>query len=211
MNFSKIQLRLIAAGRALLQLWEDLILKPPYPFVRAMTEFISESNSQDADLLGVEIGVFLGYNSASILSTLPVKKLFLIDPYRSYEDFKGNNPGENYTQADFDGFLKIAQDRLRKFEDKIEFIRKKSEEAIDDIPDELDFVYIDGNHKYEYVKRDIQLYYPKVKLGGVLGGDNFEAPYPGVARAVIEFTDKHDLQIHGRRNPISHDWWVIKK
>ena len=45
-----------------------------------------------------------------------------------------------------------------------------SEDAVDDIPEKLDFVYIDGNHAYEYVKKDIGLYYPKLKKGGVIGG-----------------------------------------
>ena len=213
MIFAKQQLRLIQAGRALLQLWENSILKPPYYFVRAMTQFVLENSRSNpgADLVGAEIGVYLGLNADSVLHALPVKKLYLIDPYRPYEGLAENEPGGNKTQADFDRFFETARNRLAKFQDKIEYIRKKSEDAVNDVPDNLDFVYIDGNHKYEYVKKDIELYYPKVKRGGVLGGDNFESAYPGVARAVLEFTDKLGLEIHGRRSLITHDWWVIKK
>ena len=71
-------------------------------------------------------------------------------------------------------------------------------------------MYLDGNHEYEFVKRDIELYYPKVKQGGVLGGDNFDPIFPSVARAVLEFTEKHNLKIYGGRSKLSYEWWVIK-
>ena len=83
--------------------------------------------------------------------------------------------------------------------------------AIDDIPRYNDFVYIDGNHSYDFVKKDIELYYPRVREGGVFGGHDFHAMADkdyGVARAVLEFVDKEGLQLFGKR---SMDWWVIKK
>lgn len=52
----------------------------------------------------------------------------------------------------------------------------------------LFFVYIDGNHTYDFVKDDILHWLPKVKKGGYIGGhdiDNVE--WPGVRQAVTEF------------------------
>ena len=69
---------------------------------------------------------------------------------------------------------------MKKHSDKIQFIKLTSEQAIRLsclIPNDLDFVYIDGNHDYDYVKKDLELYYPKLKGGGVLGGDNFEVEF----------------------------------
>jgi hypothetical protein len=56
------------------------------------------------------------------------------------------------------------------------------------LPDEyLDFVYIDGDHKYEEVKRDIECWFPKVKKGGCIGGHDYgKKNYLGVRRAVKE-------------------------
>jgi hypothetical protein len=51
-------------------------------------------------------------------------------------------------------------------------IRKPSFEAVDDIPNNIDFLYIDGNHKYKYVFKELQLYYDKVKPGGIIIGDD---------------------------------------
>jgi predicted O-methyltransferase YrrM len=48
-----------------------------------------------------------------------------------------------------------------------------------------DIIYIDAAHEYEAVKHDISLYWPLVKEGGVLMGDDYH--WRGVSRAVDEF------------------------
>jgi SAM-dependent methyltransferase len=54
------------------------------------------------------------------------------------------------------------------FGNRVEFIRKFSNEAIDFVENELDFVYIDANHKYKYVMNDLELWYNKLKSGGFI-------------------------------------------
>jgi hypothetical protein len=47
---------------------------------------------------------------------------------------------------------------------------KKTSEIFHD--SSLDFIYIDANHSYDFVKEDLELWYPKVKPGGwVMGHD----------------------------------------
>lgn len=48
----------------------------------------------------------------------------------------------------------------------------------------LDFVFIDANHNYEFVKKDIEAWYPKVKKEGYIGGHDYRT---GVKLAVDEF------------------------
>jgi len=36
------------------------------------------------------------------------------------------------------------------------------------LPDPIDFLFIDGDHQYEGVKKDIELYFPLVKVGGII-------------------------------------------
>jgi predicted O-methyltransferase YrrM len=50
----------------------------------------------------------------------------------------------------------------------------------------LDFVFIDASHEYEDVKKDIENWLPKVKIGGVIAGHDLSSP--GVKKAVIEMT-----------------------
>lgn len=175
-----------------------------------MIMYIAEMYKKSSDLVGVEIGIYQGDNAFFILTNLSIKKLFLIDPYLEYQEYKDIG-WTTVKQSDFNKHFIQAKKKLKQFDDKIIFIKEKSNVAVSRIPNNLDFVYIDGNHKYEFVKRDIELYYPKLKRDGVLGGDNFESIFPGVARAVLEFTDKYNLKIHGGRSDASYEWWVIKK
>lgn len=169
----------------------------PIKNYRRMIQFIREYNKNNNHLVGCEIGVAHGANALSMLTLLPIKKLYLVDPYKSYVDD---------AEHDFSKGEQIAKKRLSRFSKQTNFIKKYSEDAANDIPNDLDFVYIDGNHSYEYVKKDIELYYTKVKKGGVFGGHDFIAHY-GVPIAVVEFVKMHNLELRGG----DIDWWVIKK
>ena len=63
----------------------------------------------------------------------------------------------------------------------------------------LDWVYIDGDHSYEAVARDIATYRAKVKPNGVLAGDDYRSQggwwKDGVTRAVDEFIRQTDVVI----------------
>lgn len=55
----------------------------------------------------------------------------------------------------------------------------------------FDFIFIDANHTYEEVKKDIEAYLPKVKKGGVLAGHDYHPIWSGVIKSVDElFGDK---------------------
>ena len=166
-------------------------------FPRGTIEFAREKFGNKL-LSGVEIGAGEGSNAESILETLNMKILFLIDPYEPYID-------DGQLINTYDNILPLTKERLSKFVEKIKFLLKKSNMAITDIPNDLDFVYIDGCHTYEFVKRDIALYYPKVRKGGIFGGHDY--PMFGVQKAVNELVKEKDLKLH-LKEP---DWWVEKK
>ena len=42
----------------------------------------------------------------------------------------------------------------------------------------LDFIYIDGVHSRDAVRKDINLYLPKLKKGGIISGDDFNCVGP---------------------------------
>lgn len=133
-------------------------------------------------LVGVEIGVLEGKNARNMLQVLNIKKLYLVDPVCKYEG--------------------------KEFKDKIIWVKKKSSDAVSDIPDNLDFVYIDGNHVYDFVKQDVENYWPKIKKGGVLSGHDYYTDYHrfGVTPAVDEFVKKNNLKLQTK----TPDWWIVK-
>jgi hypothetical protein len=148
------------------------------------------------DLIGVEIGTSNGDNAVNILENLDIKKLYLIDPYKNYDQFQEQDRWE-----------KEAHSRLDKFNDKIIWVRKTSEDALNDIPDNLDFCYIDGSHHYADVKKDIINYYPKVKLGGLITFHDFE--FGEVNTAVNEII-KEKIYAEQSQDCKPIDAWIIK-
>ena len=135
------------------------------------------------DLIGAEIGVDRGLNALNMLENLDIKRLYLIDPYALYRNLV--NIGCNITEEQCIKIEKEAHSRLEKYKDKIVWIKDLSENAFNKIPDELDFIYIDGNHRYEYTKRDLELYYPKIKDGGLVCCHDYD--YSDTAKAINEF------------------------
>jgi hypothetical protein len=157
-----------------------------------------QANSKGKRLVGAEVGVWRGDNALDILQTLNVKTLFLIDPYLPYLDNDGlRDPLPHF---------KVAKRRLSRFADKIEWLLKSSLEAVDLLPSNLDFVYLDGNHNYDFVKSDVEVYYPKLVQGGVLGGHDFSSDYQGVVLAVTDFVKERRIKLFID----SPDWWIVK-
>lgn len=116
----------------------------------------------------VEIGTHVGDFADFILENSVQSTLYCIDPYTSYNDYDdaiNNTTGDNA--------YKHTYNRLKnKYGDRVIFIRKFSTDAINDIPNEIDFLYIDGNHRYSYVLKDLIGFYPKVKKNGCIVGDD---------------------------------------
>jgi predicted O-methyltransferase YrrM len=62
--------------------------------------------------------------------------------------------------------------------------------------DSLDWIYIDGNHRHDFVKKDLELYFSKVKSTGLIAGDDYSVVgwwEGGVTRAVNEFLRTHPV------------------
>ena len=79
-----------------------------------------------------------------------------------------------------------------RYKNRLIAIEATSELAADQIADHsLDLVFIDANHSYDYVKKDIIKYTPKLKENGLLTGHDID--YPGVNRAVNEMIKQYDV------------------
>jgi len=173
----------------------------PERMARPMILFVKRQGIKHK-IVGCEIGVARGANTKNIITVLGyenIKKLYCVDPFASWEC-----DGRVY---DFSSFEAICKKQLRRYMDKIEFIKKKSSDAVEDLPGDLDFVYIDGDHSYKYVFADLMLYYQKLRYGGVIGGDDFSGDYLGVVNAVIDFKNKLGLKLYSK----NRDYWLIKE
>ena len=172
----------------------------------------------------LEIGCWTG--SCTVLFGDHVKeyggKVHVID------NFKGS-PGSNQEK-----FAKVARrrflDNVKTFglEDTVIFHEGNSDDLVDLFGVEFDFIFIDADHRYSQISKDIANYYPKLKDGGYFCGHDFNCSvydekhieedyvdgiHHGVTKAVNErfpgvklFTDDGD----NKRRLISSVWHVVK-
>jgi len=170
---------------------------------RPSLEFVKKKFG-DTPLVGAEIGTFEGENTAYILKDLKIKKLYLIDPWADYVEYRDYTEGGQKRNLN-SAFEKTIK-RIGKHKDKVVLVKKFSSDALGDIKEPLDFIYIDGNHDYKFVKEDMVNYYKKLKKGGVLAGHDI--PLPGVTKAFCEFVS----EIKNSNPRVDHrDWWLVKE
>lgn len=147
--------------------------------------------------VGVEIGVQYGINAEMILDS-GVEKLYGIDPFDT--EFYPISPLRGMDEEIYQHVL----ERMKRFGDRYTLLRKTSNEALLDIEGEIDFIYIDGGKSRANILDDISYWYPKLRAGGIMAGNDFEhSSYPWITR----FLKKHFKSIHKGEGDL---WWVIK-
>jgi hypothetical protein len=163
---------------------------------------------------GAEIGVQTGYFSEVILRTWRGKRLYSIDPWRTFPQ-AGYQDAANVEQATHDGFYDQTVTRLRRFGCRSQVLRTTSREAAARFTDgQLDFAYLDAQHHYAAVKEDIQLWAGKVRKGGMLAGHDYldgvlDGSVFGVKPAVDEFARDRGLRVIVSREREWQSWFLF--
>lgn len=117
--------------------------------------------------IGAEIGVYRGDYSRWLLRIIPGLKLYGIDLWESYPGYK------DFGSHDIKEAYDVAVKNTTGYDCTL--IKEWSDVAADRFEDEsLDFVYIDGNHSYEWCVRDIAKWSAKVKVGGIVSGHDYD-------------------------------------
>jgi GT2 family glycosyltransferase len=124
-------------------------------------------------LTGCELGVCLGFTLRYFFDmTDCIDKVYAIDAYKPYMDHWGQ-----VTQEMVDRWRVGAVQLLDPYKNKIKFIEQDSWVAANIIPnDSLDYIFIDGDHSYAAVARDLRKYWSKVKQGGIFAGHDWNLP-----------------------------------
>lgn len=154
----------------------------------------------------VEIGSFLGRSSAALAAAVAKigGRLHCIDTWDAAgtcreQEIRAKGPDWLYA-----GFLSnmiwlgVSQ--------AVKSIRGSShaQAIVDRFADgSVDMLFVDGRHDYHHVKKDLELWAPKVKAGGVISGHDFHPDWPGVVRAVEEHFEGKVV-----RNPVVGIWEV---
>jgi len=137
---------------------------------------------------GVEIGTKAGRNAEHICLSMPGVDLTVVDPWMGYGDDRRYQDPDKH-----ENFYQEACRRLAAYNVKI--VRAKSIDAVRDIElESLDFVYIDGNHCFDYVMEDLIAWSRRVRKGGIVSGhDYYRFKGGGVVDAVNSYTACHKI------------------
>jgi len=154
--------------------------------------------------MAAEIGVAEGNFSEDMLMwKLPdgryaVSRLYLVDRWSRVSDQKGDaaNPEEWHESN-----LAMVKNRTVPYEDRAVILKGDSDKMAGCVEDgSLSLVYVDGDHSYEGVMKDIEFWLPKLAEGGVMAFHDYESPAYGVKAAVAKFVGKR-----WEINPIPED------
>lgn len=176
----------------------------------------------------VEVGVYRGDFSAFILDIVKPRSLTLVDPWQWREQWHVQHSPEEVAlfesgKATSEGELIYRQVMKRYAKDpRVHVERTTSKEGAEHVRDEsVDFAFIDADHRYEPALSDLRDWWPKIRPGGYLCGDDYDtqavgdkfALSNGVRFAVDEFIAEVGAEIEilpwGEGDPRAH--FMIQK
>lgn len=155
-----------------------------------------------------EVGVAEGNNSELMASWDCVTKVWMVDNWSTIEGQKGD--GSNPQEWHKDNYMKCMN--IAFHNNKCYIQPGMSVEVAKTIPDEsLIMVYLDADHSYEAVKSDLNVWFNKVKSGGLLAGHDFLNEEYGVKQAVNEFcSGRFEINIIPEFQDCDASFWFRK-
>ena len=147
----------------------------------------------------VEIGSYLGASSCFIAAGIKraggASKLYCVDTWLNDSMTEGGR--DTYGE-----FLKNTS----KYKEFIIPLRNTSEAASKIFDDKINFLFIDGDHSYEFVKDDIDSWLQKLNSGAVVIFHDY-----GWAEGVKKAVDENIKPIVSEANSLPNMWWGYLK
>lgn len=138
----------------------------------------------------VEVGAWMGASSNYMATQ--IKEAGKPIHFTTIDTWKGTDDEDIHQDivGKFNGdiFYEFMENTVLS-NNKIDCIKDTSENAAKLYQNNsIDFIMLDGGHSYEAVTDDIKTWYPKVKPGGIISGDDYGTNvFPGLNRAVDEY------------------------
>lgn len=139
--------------------------------MQRLYDLVTESDS----MITVELGVFGGRSLFPMAIAHKDKdsgKAFGFDPYVKEACVEGTNDPKNdewWQSVDLEGIYKDANDFIvtNHLENYCALIRERSDEAYKHFQDDtIDILHQDSNHNTETITKELELWIPKIKVGG---------------------------------------------
>lgn len=165
-----------------------------------LEQFIKENNFKQ----GVEIGVRWGQTSRHLLETCTDLKMTGVDLMQPLPN-NTREGQETYSHWPWADYREAVKRIMQRFPDRFVMLVMDTHAASQMFADEsVDFVFIDCDHSYEGVSRDIVDWAPKVRVGGLVTGHDINLE--SVRRAVVENLGEYETE--GQR--WNNIWWVLR-
>ena len=117
--------------------------------------------------VGAEVGTYRGEFTEKLCKA--GLKIYAIDPWMGYEGAGRSEQKQDKQDINYEEAKKV----LAPYTDCV-LVRKTSREALKDFEDgSLDFVYLDGDHRFQYIAEDLVEWSKKVRSGGVVSGHDY--------------------------------------
>jgi len=159
---------------------------------REELEFLAEA-ARNANFI-LEFGCYQG-RSTRALADNTNGIVYAVDPWgMPYYNDDGSQAGFIDTKNALKSFIENLKDHIDV--GRVVPIHDYSWNFVS--PIKFDFIFIDGDHRYEKVKDDIHLALRLIRAGGIIAGHDYTHPdWPGVKKAVDETFQGQDLQYNG--------------
>lgn len=191
---SKMKLSLDTNWRAS---WERIPGRCAYLWI--YDEFLESDPREGATI--VECGVALGKSVAYLANRCleigrPDIRVFAVDPWAGTDRNGEQAQMADEVGGDFTLYTKYMRENAPSAYEFVRPLRIGSYEATGMFYGEsVDVVCLDGPHSYGFVEGEITAWWPKVRPGGVIGGDDYMTEYQGVIDAVTEhFGKEHEVR-----------------
>ena len=104
--------------------------------------------------------------------------------------------------------MDIARQQVAPHAAKARLLRNSSTAAAQTFLDgSVDFVYLDARHTYDAVREDLQAWWPKIREGGILAGEDYmESDEVWQITATCDFGPRRMMyaQLHTLFHPKAH-------
>ena len=169
----------------------------------------------------LEIGVHRSSFSRELYNKFNPQKMYLVDPWKAlddeiYEDsFYGNSDNNNQAIQDqyYSEVVKNFENEIK--DNRVEIFRDTSDNFFLSNKIKFDLIYIDGNHLYEYVKRDISNSLKYLNINGIIVLDDYLVKgwwQDGVTKAVNDFKNNNKIKILEKHSLFNfHNQCVLTK
>lgn len=146
----------------------------------------------DLSLPGVELGVAEGNFSRDMLNW-GIAKLYSVDAWTRLNQRGDGGFDQQWHDDNYVNTVKL----LSQFGERSVIIKGLTYEVAQQFEDNhFGIVYLDADHSYEGVIRDLQAWFPKVVCGGIIASHDFYDIGYGVKKAFEDFTqNRFELQI----------------